>query len=219
MKTTLKKATGFIKNHKLLVINVAILSVLVSVPVYGHFANKSLARMQADAEAKLTKQLEDNKAKLTARMEAKKVADVAITKAAEEAAAKKAADDAAAKAAAESAAQAAKKQAKTKPAGTTAPTSGKYINISAGAVVQYDGKAKVPISWSSSFASEKGYKLVWSTSPAPVYPGSSYGYYSEPVTSGSGYVKGTPGSVVYVRVCEYLGGACGVYSNQLTIQL
>jgi hypothetical protein len=67
-----------------------------------------------------------------------------------------------------------------------------------------------------------GFKLVWSKNPSPTYPtrsGDKYNYYSDPSTR-SGIIDAFSGSgKYYVRVCEYLGGACGVYSNQVEVTL
>jgi len=69
------------------------------------------------------------------------------------------------------------------------------------------------VAWSSSNCdTSHGYKLVWNEGGSPVYPGSSYNYYSDPATS-----QGTvPSGTWYVRVCIYNGnGTCGQYSNEL----
>ncbi|MBD3311497.1 MAG: hypothetical protein GF349_03305 [Candidatus Magasanikbacteria bacterium] len=77
-------------------------------------------------------------------------------------------------------------------------------------------------SWSVDGYSPKGYKLLWSKNPEPTYPtrsGDKYSYLSNPDTrSGSLHAFDGPGTY-YIRVCEYLGGACGVYSNQVTVEL
>lgn len=93
---------------------------------------------------------------------------------------------------------------------TITSVSGPYVN---GTTTKY------LVSWTANFASAQGYKLVWNPSPNPVYPGSPYYFYSTPdSSSGSGYVKGTTGSGThYVRVCEYLGGTCGLYSNETSV--
>ena len=76
------------------------------------------------------------------------------------------------------------------------------------------GKAKVE--WSASGTFSKGFKVVWSSSTSsPVYPGNDYVYMSEP-SARSAYVNATAGKKYYFRVCEYLGGSCGVYSNTYT---
>ncbi len=59
-----------------------------------------------------------------------------------------------------------------------------------------------------------GYKVVWSSSPSPVYPGDSYHYYSTDSTMGTDTI---PSGTWYVRVGLYKSGSIinGIYSNQL----
>lgn len=71
------------------------------------------------------------------------------------------------------------------------------------------------VNWTMDGSSPKGFKLVWSTSPGPVYPGSSYNYYSDQAVR-SGTVDADPGTY-YVRVCMYTGGGCTNYSNEITL--
>lgn len=71
------------------------------------------------------------------------------------------------------------------------------------------------VSWVLNGSSPKGYKLVWSTSSAPVYPGSDYNYYSDPSTK-NGTVNASAGTY-RVRVCMYTGGGCTNYSNEITV--
>lgn len=84
----------------------------------------------------------------------------------------------------------------------------------------YLGNGK--FSWKKVGTFSEGYKLVWSKNSNPTYPtreGDKYAFYSTPDTS-VGYVTAFSGEgKYYVRVCEYLGGKCGVYSNQITITL
>jgi hypothetical protein len=75
--------------------------------------------------------------------------------------------------------------------------------------------------WTDTVVSPMGYKLVWSKNTGPTYPtreGDSYVYYGESSTK-SGTISGKldVGVTYYVRVCEYLGGKCGAYSNQVTV--
>lgn len=81
-----------------------------------------------------------------------------------------------------------------------------------------DGQVK----WKTSGYSESGYKLVWSKNTSPTYPcrsGDKYAYYSNAETT-TGEISAFDGEgKYYVRVCEYLGGKCGVYSNQIEITL
>ncbi len=82
--------------------------------------------------------------------------------------------------------------------------------------------SKGVISWNVNGYSDNGFKVVWSKKPMPTYPNRStdkYHYHSSPIKtsdtidafSGSGYY--------YVRVCEYLGGKCGVYSNEVRMEI
>ncbi|HRY36631.1 MAG TPA: SH3 domain-containing protein [Candidatus Magasanikbacteria bacterium] len=84
----------------------------------------------------------------------------------------------------------------------------------------YLGNGK--FSWKKVGTFSQGYKLVWSKTANPTYPlrdSDKYAFYSEPETS-VGYVNAFAGEgKYYVRVCEYLGGKCGIYSNQVTITL
>ena len=90
----------------------------------------------------------------------------------------------------------------------------KSINISS------SGGGKV--SWTVDGVSSNGFKLVWSKNSKPVYPtrdGDKYNYFSSPDIK-SGTIEAFSGSgKYYVRVCEYLGGKCGVYSNQIEVNL
>lgn len=78
-------------------------------------------------------------------------------------------------------------------------------------------------SWTLNGSAPYGYKLVWSTSALPVYPGSDYSYYSsESTRSGSMQSDTVPGKY-YVRVCMYnlsgTGDKCLNYSNELTVEI
>ncbi|MFZ5376892.1 MAG: hypothetical protein ACOZAN_04490 [Patescibacteria group bacterium] len=78
------------------------------------------------------------------------------------------------------------------------------------------------VSWSANGRSEKGFKVVWSKNSDPTYPtrsGDKFHYYSDPNKSNDQLEAFDGAGKYYVRVCEYLGGRCGVYSNQLTLDL
>jgi hypothetical protein len=78
------------------------------------------------------------------------------------------------------------------------------------------------ISWTVSGYSKNGFKVVWSKNSGPVYPnrdGDRYHYYSSPDQSTDAVDAFDGAGTYYVRVCEYLGGACGVYSNQVNVSL
>ncbi len=79
------------------------------------------------------------------------------------------------------------------------------------------------VEWETEGHSPKGFKLIWSKNENPAYPtraGDKYAYYSSPERKYHKGLKAFDGSgTYYVRVCEYLGGKCGVYSNQLAVAL
>ena len=78
------------------------------------------------------------------------------------------------------------------------------------------------VGWSVSGYSEKGFKVVWSKTSGPTYPTrstDSYKYHSSPSTNSSSLTAFDGDGTYYVRVCEYLGGACGVYSNEVEVAL
>ncbi|MBD3248184.1 hypothetical protein GF382_02750 [Candidatus Falkowbacteria bacterium] len=78
------------------------------------------------------------------------------------------------------------------------------------------------IEWETSGVSEKGFKVVWSKNEKPTYPtrkGDKYHYYSDKNKSSDAITAFDGDGKYYIRVCEYLGGKCGVYSNQVSVQL
>lgn len=174
-----------------------------------------------DNQAKIKQQAIENQKKL----EADKIAKQAM----EEEAKKKAAAEEAAKLAAAS--QPAPEATPTpKPTTTTttvkpkptytepkpAPATGDVTAIS---LVHYSG---VYVKWQTSGYSDKGFKLVWSKTPGPTYPTRAtdkYTYLSDPASYKASISAFDGPGTYYVRVCEYLGGGCGVYSNQITVGL
>ncbi|MFH1766488.1 MAG: FecR domain-containing protein [Patescibacteria group bacterium] len=75
------------------------------------------------------------------------------------------------------------------------------------------------VSWTTTGESAEGYKLVWSKEQNPTYPlrsGDQYKYYSDPATRNGAVHAFDGGGTYYIRVCEYLGGECGLYSNQVS---
>ncbi len=78
------------------------------------------------------------------------------------------------------------------------------------------------VTWDVDGYSSKGFKLVWSKNENPTYPtrsGDKYNYFSSPNTDEATITAFDGSGKYYVRVCEYLGGACGVYSNQVAVEL
>lgn len=78
------------------------------------------------------------------------------------------------------------------------------------------------VAWTVNGYSESGYKVVWSQNSSPTYPtrdGDQYIYLSNPDEKSTSLDAFAGSGTYYVRVCEYLGGSCGVYSNQITVNL
>ena len=76
--------------------------------------------------------------------------------------------------------------------------------------------------WSAVGSSKNGYKLVWSKNPNPTYPtrdGDKFFYTADTSTSSTTLDAFNGAGTYYVKVCEYLGGACGVSSNEVTVSL
>jgi len=66
-----------------------------------------------------------------------------------------------------------------------------------------------------------GFKVVWSKNQGPTYPnrsGDKYHYLTNPSASSDTVSGLESGQIYYFRVCEYLGGKCGLYSNEISIQ-
>lgn len=72
------------------------------------------------------------------------------------------------------------------------------------------------VSWSTNGSALYGYKLVWSSSPSPVYPTNNPTFYDAKATSGS--VNASSGTY-YVRVCMYHNSSCMNYSNEVTVTI
>lgn len=78
------------------------------------------------------------------------------------------------------------------------------------------------VSWSVNGFSGMGYKVVYSKNTSPVYPsrsGDYYNYLTNPESKSSTIEAKDGAGTYYVRVCEYLGGKCGKYSNQISVSL
>ncbi len=71
--------------------------------------------------------------------------------------------------------------------------------------------------WVTNFNSPYGYKVVKSTEPNPVYPGNDYHYIDNANVKVDSWTLGS--GTWHFRVCEYLNGTCGVYSNDLTVKI
>jgi len=69
------------------------------------------------------------------------------------------------------------------------------------------------ISWSVDGYSSMGFKVVWSKNSEPTYPcrsGDKYNYLSSSSATSDTLTAFDGSGTYYVRVCEYLGGKCGV---------
>lgn len=76
--------------------------------------------------------------------------------------------------------------------------------------------------WKEDGYSSQGFKIVWSLNENPTYPtrsGDKYVYLSSPDADSTILTAFSGSGIYYVRVCEYLGGKCGIYSNQIKLQL
>jgi len=96
-------------------------------------------------------------------------------------------------------------------------TSGSVSSISL-SVSKVDNKAN--LSWSVNGNSPEGFKVVWSTNSGPTYPtreGDSFHYKSDPGTRSDTVGNLSAGHTYHFRVCEYLGGKCGAYSNEVSL--
>lgn len=78
------------------------------------------------------------------------------------------------------------------------------------------------IYWTTKGYSSQGFKVVWSKNEGPTYPlrnGDKYHYFTDSDKNSDTLEAFDGAGTYYVRVCEYLGGKCGVYSNQIRISL
>lgn len=96
--------------------------------------------------------------------------------------------------------------------GSTTNNTGGTINLSGNV-----NSGIVYLNWVvKDMTSAKGFKIVKSTEPNPVYPGNDYHYLSDPDVRSDNWTDLSSGTY-HFRVCEYLGGSCGIYSNDLTL--
>lgn len=78
------------------------------------------------------------------------------------------------------------------------------------------------VHWKVDGHSSMGFKVVWSKTAGPTYPNRDadrYQYYDSPSANQTQLEAFDGAGTYYVRVCQYLGGACGTYSNEVKVQL
>ena len=100
--------------------------------------------------------------------------------------------------------------------GDTSDTGGLVSSIS----VRSDSGSKIV--WEVNGYSDQGFKVVWSKNGGPTYPtrdGDKYHYYTDPNKRDDILEAFDGGGAYHVRVCEYLGGKCGIYSNEIEVNL
>jgi len=82
--------------------------------------------------------------------------------------------------------------------------------------------SKVRLEWNVEGKAEKGFKIVWSKNSGPTYPtrdGDKFHYLSDSGARSDAVSGLDSGKKYYFRVCEYLSGKCGTYSNEKSIEL
>lgn len=106
---------------------------------------------------------------------------------------------------------------------TVAYASDTASNISTVKSIVLSGSvAEAKISWLADAYSKYGFKVIWSKNEGPAYPirsGDRYHYFSDPSAASDKLEAFDGNGTYYVRVCEYLDGKCGTYSNQIKIEL
>lgn len=76
------------------------------------------------------------------------------------------------------------------------------------------------VTWNYTGTVNNGFKVLWSKSnSAPSYPpgGGVQAYYTDGTSKTVNAFDGA--GTYYVRICEYLDGTCGTYSNTITVDL
>ena len=75
------------------------------------------------------------------------------------------------------------------------------------------------ISWITDGTAASGYKVVWSKTSGPAYPTRSTDKYKATGETTATLTAFDGTGLYYARVCEYLGGKCGTYSNEINLTL
>lgn len=74
----------------------------------------------------------------------------------------------------------------------------------------------IEITWESSIDSPKGYKVIKNLTGNPIYPGDEFKYLND-ANARSVKWELQDGKTWHFRVCQYLGGKCGEYSNDVSV--
>ncbi|HUT21778.1 MAG TPA: FecR domain-containing protein [Candidatus Bipolaricaulota bacterium] len=82
-----------------------------------------------------------------------------------------------------------------------------------------NGKANLSWSTSGNLNFDNGYKVVFADTANPVYPGNQYHYISDKTVKSDIWSDLEIGKTYHFRVCQYLGGSCGVYSNDVMVTI
>lgn len=88
--------------------------------------------------------------------------------------------------------------------------------------ISKSGDNAVKLEWDTEGKSDLGFKVVWSKKSGPTYPtrdGDNYHYLSDSDADSDKVEDLDSGKKYYFRVCEYLGGKCGKYSNEKSLTL
>jgi putative peptidoglycan binding protein len=78
------------------------------------------------------------------------------------------------------------------------------------------------VHWKVDGHSSMGFKVVWSKTAGPAYPNRDvdrYQYFESSAANQAQLEAFDGAGTYYVRVCQYLGGSCGTYSNEVKVQL
>lgn len=105
------------------------------------------------------------------------------------------------------------------PISTTTTTTNDTGNVVFAINTRVDGNK---VMWKVDGKSNTGYKIVWSKNINPTYPtrdGDKYIYIENPSYYYTSIDAFNGAGDYYVRVCEYINGGCGVYSNEVKTTL
>jgi hypothetical protein len=81
----------------------------------------------------------------------------------------------------------------------------------------YSSGGKANLSWTSGFASAKGFKVIVSDASGVAFPGSSHHLVLSSTATSDSWENLEKGKTYYFRVCENLGSSCGIYSNEISL--